>query len=243
MALVLGQAAGIIMKTIKDRRLKGPLILLMFLGLVLAGCRQGVAKSRKPQKQSAYQGVIVAAGDSLTAGLGVPEDEAYPARLQRRLAARGLHWRVINSGVSGETSSGLLSRLNWVLSLHPDIIIVETGANDGLRGIDPTLTRANIMKIIGILKKKKIVTILAGMQMVSNLGNAYTTAFRRLYPEVAEKTGVILMPFFLKDVATVPELNQSDGIHPTPKGYKIIVDNLLPYVTRAIELEQKQARP
>ncbi len=213
--------------------------LTLFLVLLLSGCRQPAEKKTGEQEKKGYAGIIVAVGDSLTAGLGVAADDNYPAQLQRRLDTEGLRYRVINSGVSGETSSGTLSRLNWILSLKPDIVILETGANDGLRGVDPELTRKNIEKIVAALQEKKIITILAGMRMVSNLGLGYTDPFRRLYPDVAKESGVIFMPFFLEGVAANPALNISDGIHPNRQGYEIIVHNLLPFVLRAIELKNR----
>ena len=209
--------------------------LALFLVLLVSGCRQPAEKKISVSKEKDYAGIIVAVGDSLTAGLGVEEDDNYPAQLQRRLDAKGLRYRVINSGVSGETSSGALSRLNWILSLKPDIVILETGANDGLRGVDPELTRKNIEKIVATLQEKKIITILAGMQMVGNLGTSYTDPFRRLYLDVAKESGVIFMPFFLEGVATDPALNINDGIHPNGRGYEIIVRNLLPFVLQAID--------
>jgi acyl-CoA thioesterase I len=214
--------------------------LALFLVLMFSGCRQPAEKKTAEQEKKEYAGIIVAVGDSLTAGPGVAEDDNYPAQLQRRLDAEGLPYRVINSGVSGETSSGTLSRLNWILSLKPDIVILETGANDGLRGVDPGLTRKNIEKIVATLQEKKIITILAGMQMVGNLGLGFTDHFRWLYLDVAKESGVIFMPFFLEGVATVPELNISDGIHPNRRGYKIIVGNLFPFVVQAIDLKNKK---
>jgi len=217
-----------------------PMGLALLLVFMLSGCRETAGQQTTEKKKEAFDGVIVAVGDSLTAGLGVEEEEGYPAQLQKQLLEAGLHYRVINSGVSGETSSGTLSRLNWTLSLKPDIVILETGANDGLRGVDPGLTRKNIEKIVTGLQERKIVTILAGMQMVGNLGIGYTDPFRQLYQDVAQKTGVIFMPFFLEGVATDPALNISDGIHPNRRGYEIIVGNLFPYVVQAIELKKKE---
>jgi acyl-CoA thioesterase I len=222
--------------------LTGLALLLLF---IFPGCRQPSEQQGPEKKKERVNGVIVAVGDSLTAGFGVKEEDNYPSLLQRRLEAEGLHYRVINSGVSGETSSGTLSRLNWILSsLKPDIVILETGANDGLRGVDPALTRKNITKIIAGLQEKKIMTILAGMQMVGNLGIDYTDQFRQLYLDVAAESCSIFMPFFLQGVAAEPALNNDDGIHPNRHGYEIIVGNLFPYVARAIELkEQGRATP
>ncbi len=215
------------------------IVFVLLLALFLFGLRRPDIAKASEQNQK-VTGIIVAMGDSLTAGYGVDPENNYPSQLQRLLDAKNLHWRVINSGVSGETSSGALSRLNWVLSLKPDIIILETGANDGLRGVDPNLTKTNILKIINELQKKKIITILAGMRMVSNLGTAYTHAFHQIYLDAAKETGVIFIPFLLKDVATIQSLNISDGIHPNKYGYTILVHNLFPYVVRAIHLYEKK---
>ena len=214
-------------------------LALLFI-FMFSGCRETAKQPATEKKKEAFDGVIVAVGDSLTAGLGVEEDDGYPAQLQKRLLEAGLQYRVINSGISGETSSGTLSRLNWTLSLKPDIVILETGANDGLRGVDPGLTRKNIEKIVAGLQERKIITILAGMQMTGNLGIGYTEPFRGLYQDVAKESGSIFMPFFLEGVATEPALNISDGIHPNRQGYEIIVGNLFPYVVQAIELKKKE---
>ena len=179
--------------------------------------------------------VIVAMGDSLTAGLGVNPDENYPFLLEQLLAERGFNYRVVNAGISGETSSGAKSRIDWILKLEPDIVILETGANDGLRGIDPALVEANIEKIIVRLKQEKVTVVLTGMMMVTNLGETYVNSFNAIYPRLAAKHQVILMPFFLEDVAMDASQNQGDNIHPNRKGYKTIVANLLPYVEEAIK--------
>ena len=181
-----------------------------------------------------HTGTIVALGDSLTEGLGVSDTAAYPAQLEKRLIAGGNPYRVINAGISGETSSGALSRIKWVLTLKPDILILETGANDGLRGIDPLLIEKNIREIVKILKSKNVIVILAGMRMVGNMGPDYTTAFAEIYPNIAADEDIIFIPFFLEGVADNPAFNQSDGIHPTVEGYRIITDLVYPYVLDAI---------
>lgn len=191
----------------------------------------------------AYAGTIVAMGDSLTAGLGVPEDQAYPAQLGRRLADDGHRYKVVNAGVSGETSSGALSRVQWVIeSLDPDIVILETGANDGLRGIDPKLLESNLNQLVVTLKNHNIIVVLAGMQMLPNLGPEYIEAFATIYPGVARTHGVIFMPFFLEGVAGQGQWNQADKIHPTAEGYTRIVANLYPYVMQAIEAFNQSSR-
>jgi acyl-CoA thioesterase-1 len=188
-----------------------------------------------PLSQPRSKGTIVAVGDSLTAGLGVDEEEAYPARLEKKLRAAGYDWKVVNAGISGETSSGTLSRINWVMKLRPDIVILETGANDGLRGIDPAVTRKNIDETIRILQQQNVTVVLAGMRMVRNLGQEFTKGFADLYPALARKHGLILVPFFLKGVAGDPSLNQPDGIHPTAEGYRIVTENIYPFAQQAID--------
>ena len=189
----------------------------------------------EPETPPSYSGIIVALGDSLTAGQGVPETQSYPAQLEARLLSDGFNYRVINAGVSGETSSGTLSRIDWVhTTLKPDIIILVTGANDGLRGIDTRLLRSNLDRLLSKIKEHRIRVVLGGMKMLPNLGPAYARDFEDVYPEIAKKHGITLVPFFLEGVAGETEFNQSDGIHPTSKGYSIIVDHLYPYVLEII---------
>ena len=170
---------------------------------------------------------IVAFGDSLTAGLGVAQEEAYPAQLQRRLEAVGYRYRVINAGVSGDTTAGGVRRVEWVLNSKPAIVILELGANDGLRGIDPSHTRSNLGTIIRRLQAAGVTVILAGMKLPPNYGRDYAARFAAVYPALANKYRVPLMPFFLDGVAAREAMNQADGIHPTEAGYRIIVENLL----------------
>ncbi len=185
----------------------------------------GRAGARPEQRR---EGAIVAFGDSLTAGFGVPSEESYPAQLQRRLDAAGYRYLVINAGVSGETTAGGLRRVDWVLKHRPALVILELGANDGLRGLDLTETRANLEAIIRRLQAAGVPVVLAGMKLPPNYGDAYTARFAAMYPELARKYRLGFMPFFLEGVATDAGLNQGDGIHPTGAGYRIIVDRLLP---------------
>jgi acyl-CoA thioesterase-1 len=220
-------------------------LLLTALIVAVAGCDAKPGTDAKPSakatRQAAVEGTIVALGDSLTAGLRVPEENAYPAVLARKLEADGYAYRVVNAGVSGETSSGALSRIDWVISsLDPDIVILETGANDGLRGIDPKLLEANLDKICARLKAKNIDVLLAGMKMLPNLGPEYTKAFAAVYPKMARKYDLVFMPFILKDVAGDPGLNQPDRLHPTARGYEKVVRNIYPYVLQAIERHRKR---
>jgi acyl-CoA thioesterase I len=209
-------------------------MIIAALMVTLLGCGEEMTSS-SPQTTPANEGTIVALGDSLTEGLGVEEEAAYPAMLEKKLRAQGYRYEVINAGVSGESSSGTLTRIKWVLTLKPDIVILVIGANDGLRGIDPALIKENIRQIIRLLKENKVIVVLGGMQIVQNLGKDYTTAFAGVYPELAREENVIFIPFFLAAVAADASLNQADGIHPTAEGYRVIVDNLLAYVIEAVQ--------
>lgn len=215
------------------------LFSIFFFLTVSVGCGEE-SSSIPEQKQTKYEGTILAIGDSLTEGLGIEEEFTYPALLQRKLLQNGITYQVINAGVSGETSSGTLSRLKWALTLKPDIVILVTGANDGLRGINPELVKSNITKIVQLLKDRNIVVVLGGMQMVKNLGQDYTSAFANIYPEIAKSQDLILIPFFLAGVGGKSDLNQSDGIHPTAEGYQVIVENIYPYVLEAIQKHQER---
>jgi len=222
-----------------DKALISALFILVLL-VSLAGCGEAPssdgAAPRTALQTPPVRGTIVAMGDSLTAGLGVAETEAYPALLQKKLAAAGHYFNVVNAGVSGETSSGAFARIDWVISaLKPDLIILETGANDGLRGIDPDVLRTNLDRIVAVIKSRDIAVILCGMQMLPNLGPAFTQAFKDIYPEIARKHAVSLIPFFLEGVAGDPQYNQPDGLHPTADGYRRIVDHIFPHVLAEIE--------
>jgi acyl-CoA thioesterase I len=170
---------------------------------------------------------IVAFGDSLTSGLGVGADETYPAQLQQRLDQLNYRYRVINAGVSGDTTAGGLRRVPWVLQSPPDIVILEFGANDGLRGLSLEQTRHNLEQMIQQLQKAGVQVVLAGMQLPPNYGRDYTADFEAIYPALAKRYHLPLIPFFLEGVAASPTLNQADGIHPTREGYEIIVEQVL----------------
>ncbi len=211
--------------------------LALSLCLLLSGCERNSQPGPPPlpetNKQPVVKGTIVAVGDSLTAGYGLNEAEGYPAQLEKKLQAAGINWRVVNAGISGETSSGTLSRVNWVLKLKPDIVILETGANDGLRGIDPQLTQSNIDQTVRLLKEQRVIVILAGMRMVTSMGRDYGSRFAAIYPAIAKQHDLMLIPFFLQGVAGDPALNQGDGIHPVAEGYRIISDMIYPYLLQA----------
>lgn len=167
-------------------------------------------------------------GNSLTAGYGLDTEESFPALIQDRLDSLELNYTAINSGLSGETTSGGLNRLNWVLNQKVDVFVLELGANDGLRGIPLKETRKNLQAIIDLVKEKNPNTeiILAGMQIPPNMGQDYTDEFRKIYPELASENEVRLIPFLLDGVAGIPELNLQDGIHPTAEGQKIVRENV-----------------
>ena len=178
---------------------------------------------------------ILAFGDSLTAGFGLPDADGFVPQLQSALADKGIAARVINAGVSGDTTAGGLARLDWALGDDPQLVIVELGANDGLRGLDPKTTAANLDGILAKLESQKRAILLAGMKAPRNLGTEYTTAFDAIYPDLAARHNVMLYPFFLDGVATDPQLNQDDGIHPNAAGVKVVVGHMLPYVLKAID--------
>jgi acyl-CoA thioesterase-1 len=171
---------------------------------------------------------IVALGDSLTAGLGLPANAAFPARLQQALAQKGMAAEVVDAGVSGDTTADGLSRLDWSVPDDTDAVILELGANDALRGIDPAQARANLDAILKRLAARKLPVLLAGMRAPPNLGADYTKAFDAIYPDLAAAYGTLLYPFFLDGVAAERSLNQGDGLHPTAAGVDVIVGKILP---------------
>ncbi len=173
-------------------------------------------------------------GDSLTSGYGLPIKDAFPTQLEAALRTRGVDVTVVNAGVSGDTTAGGRARLDWVLASAPSAVIIELGANDGLRGIAPAATAENLDAIIVRLKQRRIPVLLAGMYAPANLGRDYTGAFNALYPRLARSRNVILYPFFLDGVAGVPSLNQDDGIHPNAKGVATIADRIAPFVLRLL---------
>lgn len=181
--------------------------------------------------------LIVALGDSLTAGYNLPPGESFPAQLEAALRARGLNVSVANAGVSGDTSSGGRARLDWALSSvagKPDLVIVEFGGNDVLRGIEPSITRANIDAILEDLGERDIPVLLAGMQAPPNMGRDYAEEFNALYPALAQKHDVPFYPFFLDGVVFDPDLKLGDGIHPNGRGVGVMVERILPSVLDAL---------
>lgn len=171
---------------------------------------------------------ILVFGDSITAGLGLDTDRAFPTLIQEKVDSLDLNIEVVNAGVSGETSAGGLRRIDWVLQRKVDIFILELGGNDGLRGLDPAVTKSNLQKIIEKVQTlyPDAAIILTGMEAPPNMGERYTTRFREIFQELSDQNDVIFMPFILEGVAGDPELNQEDGIHPTGEGHRIIAENL-----------------
>ena len=192
------------------------------------------------QQETCRRGTIIAVGDSLTAGFGVGGDEAYPALLERKLRDAGYDYRVVNAGINGEKSGEALARIDLILSAQPDIVILQTGTNDGLRGVSPEQMKGNIEAIVRTLVEHGVVVVLAGMENLKRRKGDYDEVFARAYPEVARKQGVILIPLFLAGVAGEPRLNRGDGIHPTAEGYRIVVETVYPFVVEAIERNRKQ---
>ena len=200
----------------------------VWLRLFLAGCAFAVAATAG---RAAEPRTILFFGDSLTAGYGLddPTTEAYPAVIQDQIEAAGLSgWRVVNAGLSGETSSGGLRRVDWVLRQPIEIFVLALGANDGLRGIDPALTRQNLQQIFDRVRAKnpKVKLVLAGMQMPPAMGPDFARAFQAVFPAVAEKNNATLVPFLLEGVGGRLDLNQGDRIHPTAKGHRVIAETV-----------------
>jgi acyl-CoA thioesterase-1 len=174
------------------------------------------------------RGTVLFLGTSLTAGLGLEPDSAYPQQLQRKIDAAGLPYQAVNAGVSGETSAGLLRRLDWILQSPAHVIVVETGANDGLRGQSVASTRATIGQVLDRIRRDRPEARVALVQMEAptNLGKEYTSAFHAMFPALAKEHGVTLLPFLLDSVAGFPRLNQADGIHPNYEGERIVTENV-----------------
>ena len=209
-----------------------PLIALVFM---LVGCNNnGEGTGGKSNDSTNKPTVITKAktivffGNSLTAGYGLSPNEAFPAIIQNKIDSLGLPYKVINAGVSGETSSGGNGRIDWILRQPLDVFVLELGANDGLRGIPLSETKKSLQSIIDKVKAKypEAKLVLAGMQIPPNMGLDYTTEFRNIYPELAEKNGGILIPFLLEGVGGELKLNQQDGIHPTAEGHHIVAANV-----------------
>jgi acyl-CoA thioesterase I len=177
---------------------------------------------------------VLAFGDSLTAGYGLPAREAFPARLEAQLKDEGVDVKIVNAGVSGDTTSDGLARLDWALADKPDYVILALGANDALRGIDPKIVRANLDQMIDKIQASGAKVLLLGMLAPANWGAPYKRDFDNIYPEVAKAHGVPLYPFFLDGVAMNPALNQADGMHPNERGVAVMVERIAPLVAKMI---------
>lgn len=229
---------------LKSSRRYGPLSVFckVFLGIGLSiGLGIGYIPLGAPAALSAQASqtagnpiTIIALGDSLSAGYLLPPGAGFPEQLQSRLEADGLAVTIVNAGVSGDTSTGGLARLDWTVGPEADAVILELGANDALRGIDPDLTRRNLDTIITTLKARGIEVLLAGMLAPPNMGKEYGAEFNRIFSDLAATHKLVFYPFFLNDVAADPNLNLTDGIHPTSEGVGVIVEGITPYVYQLI---------
>ena len=215
--------------------LKIKLYGILFIFALLSACGNEENKkadtastdSLKVSSVDAKKSILVF-GNSLTAGLGVEPDEAFPALIENKIDSLNLPYEVINAGLSGETTAAGKERINWLLKQKVDVFILELGANDGLRGIPLTETRKNLQSIIDQVKAKypDAKLVMTGMEVPPNMGSKYASEFRVIFPDLAKKNNMALVPFLLEKVGGVPELNQSDGIHPTPEGHKILAENV-----------------
>lgn len=216
--------------------MKRSFVCLCLCFLLFFSCERKPEAEIREQASSAGRFILVAMGDSLTEGLGVLPEASYPARLEAVLQERGWPVTVINAGVSGETSAGALSRADWIVQrLKPDLVLLVTGANDGLRRLDVPAMEENIRNLLNRFEEAGIPVILGGMRMFFNLGPAYVREFEAVYPRLAQEKKVDLIPFFLDGVAAVPSMNRSDGIHPNAAGYEEIVRRILPHVEKSLQ--------
>jgi acyl-CoA thioesterase-1 len=202
------------------------------LSLSFAALDRGAAEAQAP--------VIVALGDSLTAGLGLPQDQAFPAQLEAALKARGIAARVVDAGVSGDTAAAGLARLDWALAHDASAVIIELGANDALQGLPPEGTKAALTAIIEKVQARGLPILLAGMEAPRNMGKEYVEAFGAIYTDLAARYDLILYPFFLEGAALNQSLMQADGLHPNAKGVAAIVANILPKVEELLARVKNQ---
>ena len=218
--------------------------ILLTFGVVLLSCSTPTKNSTElalvadapTDVKKADRKTILFFGDSITAGYQLDINQAFPALIQDRLDSLGYDYQVINAGLSGETTAGGKNRIDWVLSTVPDIFFLELGANDGLRGLQLDESRKNLQSIIDAVKmaNPEVKIILAGMQVPPNLGQDYTSTFRKLFPDLASSNEAVLIPFILEGVAGIPDLNLDDGIHPTPEGHKILAETVWAYLNPLI---------
>ncbi|MCU0353567.1 MAG: arylesterase [Cytophagales bacterium] len=231
------------------RSLKNKTCALLTALIALAACTsktdnatttasgEATSQSATPASVTEKRNILIF-GNSLAAGYGLDPAEAFPSLVQQRIDSLNLPYRVIGSGLSGETSAGGLARIGWVLRQPVDVFVLELGANDGLRGLDLAATRRNLQAIMDTVRAKNpdVKLVLAGMQMPPNLGKKYTTDFKSLFPELAQKNNATLIPFLLEGVAGIPALNQPDGIHPTAEGHRIVAENVWAVLKPLLEL-------
>jgi acyl-CoA thioesterase I len=204
-------------------------LAFFFIGLILIGCSSpGSADSPQHTRNGGQGKAIVFFGDSLTAGFGLEPQQAFPALIQEKIKQRGWNFHVVNAGLSGETTAGGVRRIEWILQRPIDVFVLELGANDGLHGQPVEQAKDNLQTIIDRVRDKypSARIVLAGMQLPANLGRAYVSQFRNIFPELAEKNRIPLIPFLLEGVGGVPSLNLPDGIHPAPAGHKIVAENV-----------------
>jgi len=211
------------------------IFILVNLSLQIQACSSGSDSDSKQRTGRLPQGgkeevKIVALGDSLTSGHGLPDDYSFPVRLEKALREKGVSVSVVNAGISGDTSAGGLSRVDWTLENKPDIVILELGANDGLRGLDPGAMKKNLDAIITKLQQNNVIVLLAGMKAPMNLGYGYTKKFNSTFEDLADKHDIALYPFFLEGVAGRFDMNQDDGMHPNKKGVDEIVKRIIPHL-------------
>lgn len=227
--------------------MKNQVLGVLFMSL-LWGC--GAPSQEKPTEPSqtsvqdevstdvvTQDKIILFFGNSITAGYQLAIEQAFPARIQEKMDSLGYEYRVVNAGLSGETTAGGKSRIDWVLRTIPDIFVLELGANDGLRGLPLVETPKNLQSIIDAVKavNPRVKVVIAGMQVPPNLGEKYTSGFAKIFPEIAEKNDATLIPFILEGVAGNPELNLDDGIHPTPAGHQIVAETVWQYLLPLLE--------
>jgi acyl-CoA thioesterase-1 len=186
------------------------------------------ARASETAPRGSERQTVVVLGDSLAAGYGLDPSEAFPALLQKKMTAAGLDWTVVNAGVSGDTTAGGLRRIDWLLKRKVDVLVLELGGNDGLRGIPVSVTRANLQAVVDRTKRRypKARVVVAGMQMPPNMGDEYKAAFAKIFPDLAKANDAALIPFLLEGVGGQPALNQPDLIHPTAEGQKIVAENV-----------------
>ena len=211
-------------------------VMMVCLACVIISCGQNNERQVKPKEEekpmkdsvTAVKKTIIFFGNSITAGYGLDLSEAFPARIQEKIDSMNVPYKVVNAGVSGETSSGGRSRIDWILKQQVDIFVLELGGNDGLRGIPISETKKNLQTIIDKVKAKNPAAkiIIAGMQIPPNMGKKYTSAFRSMYPDLAKQNNISLVPFILEGVGGKAELNLEDGIHPTAEGHRILANNV-----------------